>query len=111
MTTPSTPLHHHHEITHHETAEKAASAAAVVAVVVTVFVAVCTIVVISFAQWWLERKIEQRMQYPIPEVQQLRRYEQTVLHGYTWVDRDKGLVRVPIDKGMQRVLEQAGSGK
>lgn len=111
MSTDVAPLHHHEEIAHHETDEQAASTVAVVSVVVLLFVAVCTIVVISFAQWWLERVIDERLQYPVPEVEALRSYESELLHGYTWVDRDKGLVRVPIEQGMEKVLETYGSGR
>lgn len=36
-----------------------------------------------------------------PEVADLRRAEQAVLDSYGWVDRDRGIARVPIRRAMQ----------
>ena len=33
------------------------------------------------------------------------------LTSYGWVDQSKGIVRVPVDKAMQQVVDQAGSTK
>jgi hypothetical protein len=52
--------------------------------------------------------------FPQPELEvhpgaglaRLRRAEETDLNTYGWVDRNSGIVRVPIDRGMQLLLQR-----
>ncbi len=108
-TTEALPQHHHHELSHHETDEDAATAVAIVTVVICAFVAVIVITIVSFAQWWTERQLAKKSNYPVPEVVAQRRYERELLEGYTWVDKQKGIVRVPVTKAMELVLEEQAS--
>jgi hypothetical protein len=50
---------------------------------------------------------EPRLQ-PSPErdLQTFMAYQDSVLSGYGWVNRDSGIVRVPIDTAMELVLKQ-----
>jgi hypothetical protein len=41
------------------------------------------------------------------EMKKLRTAEESLLHGYDWVDRDHGIVRIPIDRAIE-LLAQRG---
>ena len=43
---------------------------------------------------------------PREDLKQLRRHENELLNGYTWINQATGAVRVPIDDAMQQVLDQ-----
>ena len=43
---------------------------------------------------------------PGRDLQELRRAEDAQLQSYGWVDRALGIVRMPIDRAMERVVEQ-----
>jgi hypothetical protein len=43
---------------------------------------------------------------PQADLQDLRRQEDQILSTYGWIDRDKGLVRIPIDRAMQLFIER-----
>ena len=44
------------------------------------------------------------------DIRDLRREESLLLHGApTWVDKDKGVVRVPIDKAVDLYLQRMGA--
>jgi len=43
---------------------------------------------------------------PHADLQRLRESEMQILHSYGWVDREKGIVRVPIEEAMKRVVEK-----
>jgi hypothetical protein len=44
---------------------------------------------------------------PIGDLRKLREREQSTLDSYGWVDRERGVVRVPIERAMELTLEQA----
>lgn len=51
---------------------------------------------------------EPRLQVNAPrELRELRRAEDAALHGYAWIDKDRGLVRIPIDRAIE-ILAQRG---
>jgi hypothetical protein len=43
---------------------------------------------------------------PPTEYQEQRKREEKILNGYGWVDRDKGLVHIPIDEAMKTLAER-----
>jgi hypothetical protein len=43
---------------------------------------------------------------PANEILEFRRQEDAVLHGYGWVDRPAGTVRIPIDEAMRLTVER-----
>jgi hypothetical protein len=43
---------------------------------------------------------------PRADLKKFLREEDAVLGGYTWIDKQTGAVRLPIDRAMQRVLDQ-----
>lgn len=47
---------------------------------------------------------------PIGDLDRLRASEEAVLQGYAWVDRQKGVVRVPIEQAMKMLVERGGDG-
>ena len=50
---------------------------------------------------------EPRLQVaPRAELAELRRAEERLLHGYGWVDREKNIVRVPIEQAMEIIVKQ-----
>lgn len=44
---------------------------------------------------------------PGDEMQAMRADENKILNSYDWIDRDKGIVRIPIDRAME-ILDQRG---
>jgi hypothetical protein len=44
---------------------------------------------------------------PIEDLLKLREHEQSVLDTYGWVDREAGVVRMPIERAMELTLERA----
>lgn len=45
---------------------------------------------------------------PTRELETLRAEERAVLESYGWVDRDEGIVRIPIERAMELIAERAG---
>jgi hypothetical protein len=43
---------------------------------------------------------------PARELEEMRAQEEALLHSYGWVDREHGVVRVPIEKAMQLTIER-----
>jgi hypothetical protein len=43
---------------------------------------------------------------PERDLKALRAAEDALLHGYGWIDRRAGIVRVPIERGMELVLSE-----
>lgn len=44
---------------------------------------------------------------PLEDLQALREREQSVLDSYGWVDREGGVVRIPIERAIELTLERA----
>jgi hypothetical protein len=44
---------------------------------------------------------------PLEDLQALREREQSALDGYGWVDREQGIVRIPIERALELTLERA----
>lgn len=45
-------------------------------------------------------------QHPQQDLAELRRREEALLSTYGWIDRDAGVIRIPIDRAMQVMVEQ-----
>jgi hypothetical protein len=43
---------------------------------------------------------------PFSDLEKLQKGQQEQLNGYTWVDKDQGIVRVPIERAMQIVASK-----
>jgi hypothetical protein len=43
---------------------------------------------------------------PAMDLQHMHQKEDEILNNYGWVDRNKGIIRVPIDRAMQMTIEQ-----
>src|SRR6266545_5782286 len=43
---------------------------------------------------------------PEREMKEMRAAQETVLHSYGWVDRNAGILRIPIEQAMQKLLEE-----
>ncbi len=51
---------------------------------------------------------EPRLQIDAPrELRELRAAEEAALHGYAWIDKDRAMIRIPIDRAIE-VLAQRG---
>jgi len=83
---------------------------------------------IHLGLWWMFRQLEreqaQRQSQPVvtqvpsrpPEprlqispqgdLEELRRQEAEILSTYQWIDRDKGVVRIPINRAMELFIER-----
>lgn len=54
---------------------------------------------------------EPRLQpLPVLDLIEMRRWEDDRLEGYDWVDRDAGVVRIPIDRAMRLVTRENEDG-
>lgn len=42
------------------------------------------------------------------DMEQLRALEEATLHSYGWVDQERGIVRIPIERAMELVAEREG---
>src|SRR5262245_52292822 len=50
---------------------------------------------------------EPRLQVlPIQDLKQIRDAEESILHSYGWVNRQAGIVRIPIERAMQLIAER-----
>lgn len=47
--------------------------------------------------------------WPAQDMQALQEHDKQILGSYGWVDRDKSIVRIPINVAMQKLLEQSQS--
>jgi hypothetical protein len=45
---------------------------------------------------------------PVQDLQALRASEQSTLDGYGWVDRPAGVVRIPIARAMELLVQRQG---
>jgi hypothetical protein len=43
---------------------------------------------------------------PAADLEQMRTAEETILHGYGWVDRDAGIIRIPIERAIEHTAER-----
>lgn len=43
---------------------------------------------------------------PAKDLKQMRAAEDSILHGYGWIVREAGIVRIPIDRAMELVVEK-----
>ncbi|HUP50518.1 MAG TPA: hypothetical protein VNA04_17215 [Thermoanaerobaculia bacterium] len=43
---------------------------------------------------------------PVTDLHEMRRAERQALESYGWVDREKGIVRIPIEEAKRRVVER-----
>lgn len=86
------------------------------------------VAIVYVLMWWLFNVFEREQASrettpvvvnppaPIPEprlqisfegdLQELRRQENEILTTYRWVDRDKGVARIPVERAMQVFLER-----
>ena len=46
---------------------------------------------------------------PLSDLGNLKRRQQAQLNGYAWVDKDQGIVRIPIERAMQIVAARGGA--
>jgi hypothetical protein len=122
---PSHPSHHAHP-SHHEESD-----VNVAGIVVFVVVLIVVTVLISGGVWVMYRQLEQAasrpgtVEFPLAEsamrrlppeprlqtdprddMANLRRSEDEVLDSYAWVDRNAGIVRIPIEQAMKLVAER-----
>ena len=44
-------------------------------------------------------------QFPVNEYYDFRQHEEAVLHKYGWVNKDAGVVRMPIEEAMRKMVE------
>jgi len=47
---------------------------------------------------------------PNPKIDDLHAHEKQVLNSYGWVDRQKGIVHIPIDQAMELMVRDSGRG-
>ena len=47
----------------------------------------------------------------VPDLKAIRAEEDQVLNGYAWVDPEKGVVRIPISRAIDLLVERAGESK
>lgn len=78
---------------------------------ITLFGAILMYFIIVSTQAWyytvekseLNKKVISR---PFYELEQYRAAEQTALNGYRWIDKENGVVSIPIEQAIQSVAEE-----
>jgi hypothetical protein len=79
-------------------------------------ITVVSLVAILFGlQYFFDRSLEQQVFVKVlaPESQSLRdlkAHENEELHSYRYIDRDKGIIRLPIERAMELVASEAAKG-
>ena len=63
-----------------------------------------------------ERELRWERKIPTPEDRQaklleLRDREAAALANYSWIDKDNGVVRLPIERAMELTIQEVGQGK
>jgi hypothetical protein len=88
-----------------------ASATAVVVVVFSLAVAVTLIALQAYYGRATARELEVKVLQITPEERARVETEQRErLSGYRWVDRDAGVVSIPIERAMELVVREAAAG-
>jgi hypothetical protein len=44
--------------------------------------------------------------YPRVDLQEMRTRENVLLHQYAWIDKDKGIVRIPIERAIELIAQR-----
>lgn len=62
-----------------------------------------------------ERELRWERKIPTPDERkarlvEMRDHEAAALTDYSWIDRDKGIVRLPIQRAMELTIQEAGQG-
>ncbi len=75
------------------------------------------LVVMIVGVYWLYIEAYQRVDQevyagaPSQELQAIHEREEENLHRYSYIDKEKGVIRIPIDQAMQIVANEFGEGK
>lgn len=57
-------------------------------------------------------ELRQKVQEPvITQMRDVRAYEERELHSYGYIDREKGIVRLPVERAMEVFLQEVSQGK
>ena len=64
-----------------------------------------------FNKIWQEAVYEKVLVPPSEQLIELHRKEDWFLTHYSWADKPKGTVRIPVDRAMELFAEEAASGK
>ncbi len=79
----------------------------IVAIIVAVFIGVT----LYWDKFFNGRYKEVVEAAPTAQLEDLHKREDAVLNGYTYVDKAKGQVRIPIDRAMQLLISEVQAGK
>jgi hypothetical protein len=79
----------------------------IVAIIIAVFIGV-TLYWDKFLNGRYKEVVESA---PTAQLEDLHKREEALLNGYSYVDKAKGQVRIPIDRAMQLLISEVQSGK
>jgi hypothetical protein len=85
--------------------------ATVSAVTLAVLVAFIAGIWILYNDWYDRIEQQQYLGVASQELDQLRQREDAELYRYGWLDKEKGLVRVPVDRAMELLASDAAAGR
>lgn len=104
-----TDIAHHPDTTGHDDPDPFATV--YVGIVGTILLIFC-ILALQAAYYNLDAAEAQRKIFSQPpvELMELRAGQQHNLTTYGWVDRDKGIVRIPIDRAIELTVQELASG-
>jgi hypothetical protein len=103
----SVPQHHHHEPGEGDPNAGPLMYAIAVGTVVTI-ATIIVIVALHDARAGKEWQAKVNSAGAVPEVLHLRSAQEAALASYRWIDRKAGLVSMPIDEAIQRVVRENG---
>lgn len=76
---------------------------------VLVLVLVTAVWIEAYYHFLEERQVDQKVVQPVvPELVDYQAAQSELLNGYTWIDREAGIVGLPIERAMQLVAEDEG---
>lgn len=81
------------------------------AIIIGIIVAVFIGVTIFWDKFLIGRYKEVVEGSPNQQLEQLREREIKLLNGYSYVDKSKGQVRIPLDRAKELLLSEVGAGK
>jgi hypothetical protein len=85
-------------------------AASVVAICITVVLV--SIGVFQYFDREIRREVDEKQNQKVDaRLTKLRSMEESRLTGYTWVDKDKGIVRIPVERAIELVLRDRAATK
>ena len=102
-------------MTHEPSFDSGEPKTALIGLIMALIVVVLALLIVGLEAYFdrvKEQQVYVKVLAPVSEeLRDLRAREDTELHSYKFLDRDKGLVRIPIERAMELLAAEAAAGK